>query len=212
MTKALYVATSLTLLAVPSIASAQYYPPVYQSRASTVGESHARGMSDIINSAGQANLANSEAANNYEDARSKNLDNRLKGTDTYFEMRAKNRAYREAERGPRPTREDLARYAKLRAPQRLSPSELDPLTGKIRWPVILLEDNFEGDRKNLDTIFAERSKNGYLRLKGINEATDATDQLAADMRKNIKEYPPQLYASTRRFLKSLRREVTVPTQ
>jgi hypothetical protein len=168
-------------------------------------------MANVIQSAGTANLNNSAAAINYTQARSMELDNRLKSTNTYFEMRAANKAYREAERGPRPTAADLARYAKLGAPQPLSPSELDPLTGAIRWPVILMEDNFEAARKELDQAFEQRAKDGYLRLDGIQAATAATDQMLADMRTNISEYPPQLYSSTRRFLDSVRRELTAPT-
>ncbi len=65
------------------------YPVYYHS--STAAEGAARGMADVIRSAGDYNLRTSEAARNVEEARSRNLDNRLKSTQTFFEMRRVNR-------------------------------------------------------------------------------------------------------------------------
>ena len=48
-----------------SWAAAQYYGGAYvNNKASTVGESYARGMGDVMRSQGMRNLANSEAAIN----------------------------------------------------------------------------------------------------------------------------------------------------
>ncbi len=66
------------------------------SGASTAAESAAHGVSDVVQAAGAANLMNSEAAKNYEAARSQYIDNRLKGTKTYFEMKQYNKDYRDA--------------------------------------------------------------------------------------------------------------------
>ena len=70
------------------------------NRASTAGESWARGMSDVIRANGAANVMNSRAAINSQEAASMYMDNRLKYTQTYFENRKMNREYRAAERGP----------------------------------------------------------------------------------------------------------------
>ena len=95
--------------------------PGIQLHSSTYEEGVQRGFADIVRSAGAANLMNSEAAKKYEDARRKNIDNRVYGTEKYFQMRQINRAARAAERGRQPTMEDLIRYASQRAPDRLSP-------------------------------------------------------------------------------------------
>ena len=88
-----------------SWAAAQYYGGAFiDNRASTVGESYARGYADVVRSHGTAILANSEAAINMTQAVRRDMENRDKWTDTYFQMRQKNRDYRAAERGPRPTR------------------------------------------------------------------------------------------------------------
>ena len=45
------------------------------------GQAAAYGLSDVIRSEGYANLQNSEAAKNWEDAKTKEIDNRQKWTN-----------------------------------------------------------------------------------------------------------------------------------
>lgn len=102
MNRAIVLAVSVALAATFFTAQAQFPYPYggfgYGSpSASTVGQSYAMGMSSLVQAAGQANLNNSEAAKNLEQAASMNLDNQLKGTQTFFEMRKMNTAYRKAE-------------------------------------------------------------------------------------------------------------------
>ena len=52
------------------------------------------GMANVVRSAGYANVMNSIATQNYEQAYSADLDNRLKYTNTYFEMRRNNKEAR----------------------------------------------------------------------------------------------------------------------
>ena len=92
-------------------ADAQRYDRDYTYRPATAGESYSRGMADLTRSRGMANYANSEAAINVTQAQSNYIDNRAKATTTYFSMRAENRAARAAERPPRPTSEQLTRFA-----------------------------------------------------------------------------------------------------
>ena len=96
----------LFLVGAPAPARAQYagvpggggdlwYRPTYSS---TYEEGVQRGYADIVRSQGMANLMNSEAAKKYEEARREYLDNRLKATQTYFEMRRVNQEARSRER------------------------------------------------------------------------------------------------------------------
>lgn len=171
--------------------------------ASTYEEGVQRGFADVVRSAGAANLMNSEAAKNYEDARRKYMDNRVYGTEKYFEMRQINRAARAAERGRQPTMEDLIRYASQRAPDRLSPSILDPLTGVISWPTVLRSELYQADRQKLEALYASRSASGYLTPEQVAEVEAAINNISAVMKQNINTYSPQLYAQAKDFLKSL---------
>ena len=76
-------------------------------RPSTAAESYQRGFADVVRSAGAANVMNSAAMINVEEARSKNIENDLKATETYFEKKRVNKEYREQTKRPRPTSEQL---------------------------------------------------------------------------------------------------------
>src|SRR5438552_4141749 len=121
-----YLALPLLLVGISARSAVAQWPWGGYYHAATEAESAANGIANIISSAGQANLLNSAAARNYEEARSRDLDNRYKAENTYFEMRRMNREYVAAERGPKPTSEQMFRLAHERAPGRLNANQLDP--------------------------------------------------------------------------------------
>lgn len=185
-------------------AQAQYYYgyPYSYHHASTAAEGYARGMADVVRSAGEYRLRRSEAAINYEQARSKRLDNRLKATNTYFEMRRINKEYRDANRRARLPREDLYRIARENLPDRLSPTQLDPLNGVIFWPPVLLNDPFAAQRKKVEALFAQRaaSPTGPSSYGDIKEATEV---LQNNLKSRIDDYDTREYLDARRFIESL---------
>jgi len=204
--RALLISVSvLTLLSVAAtVAQAQWY---VDNRASTVGESYARGMSDVIRSRGQYNLDTSAAAINASQARSNEIKNYADATNTYFEMRAANKKYRAAERGKRATSEDWVRWAKEGAPKPLSPGEFDPVTGKIKWPVMLKAAEFAEYRQQLDELFAKRASSDALTIDDFIQVDKLTKSLLEELKAHIREVPPNLYVQSKEFVKSLAYEV-----
>jgi hypothetical protein len=193
----------------PAFAQFPYYYGQYH-HASTVEEGAANGMANVIQSAGAANLLNSQAARNYEEARSRDLDNRLKATNTYFEMRKMNQEYRAAERGPKPTSEQMFRLAKERAPSRLGPNDLDPLTGQISWPVILEDEAYKEYRERLDSLFATRARyHGQIGADQYLELQRTAKALDAELKTRIKDYPPGDYVKAKGILDSLAYEASL---
>src|SRR5262245_25745017 len=71
----------------------------------TAAGSASTGMANVISAQGDYNLSTSEAAINMTQAQSAEIQNRQEYTNTYFEMRATNKAARAAEEGPPPTAE-----------------------------------------------------------------------------------------------------------
>ena len=65
--------------------------------ASTAQQAADYGMASMMRAQGYQNLQNSEAAKNYEQAKTLEIDNRKKWTETYFEMRKINRQARAEE-------------------------------------------------------------------------------------------------------------------
>lgn len=200
------VAPFAVVVAIPAVVLAQYrdYPAYAQyHHASTAGEGMARGMADVVRSAGEANLSNSAAARNYQEARSRDLDNRFKASHTYFEMRRANQQYREAERRPRPTQEDLIRYSKAQVPKRLGPNDIDPLTGQIAWPAMLKQGTYAEYRSKLDALFANRAKTSYLNAAQVVDIQQVASQMQAELKAHIREYPAGAYIGARKFIESL---------
>jgi hypothetical protein len=188
--------------------SVNYYPySTYSSsygHASTLEEGAARGMADVVRSAGAAELMASEAAKNYEQARSMYFDNRLKFTQTYFDMKQLNQAYRQEARGQRPTSEQLFRIAHERAPQPLSPSELDPYSGEVRWPVLLLAPEYAEQRVLAESLVQEQAGDAVAVSPDQKRALKAAlDGLAAQLKSNVSAYNPQEYTTAKNFLQSL---------
>jgi hypothetical protein len=195
-------------------------------RAATAGESYARGLSDVIRSSGVANLRNSEATKTYAEARSIELDNRVKATQTYFEMRRMHRSYRDAERGPRRhTNEDVPvlqeHYESLRqlidlnrqwhsertqrlGPPPLSPAQFDPHTGVVSWPTVLQDARFTKSRARVDALFAQRSQyDSGLGSTNCDEILKAIRQMKNVLRQMIGELEPDTYIAAKRFLGSV---------
>ncbi len=175
--------------------------------ASTAEQGMMDGMASMMQAAGSRNLMNAQAAGFVEDARRKNIDNRMYGTDAYFQMRKTNREARAAEAVPKATQEDLARYARQRAPARLSPSELDPLTGTISWPTVLREDDYKAYRDQLEMLYQERAASGSLTGSKRGEVQQVIGGLQADLKKNLPNYAPQDYVQAKKFIEGLNYEL-----
>ena len=179
--------------------------------ASTAAEGYANGMSNIIQSAGSFNLQTSQAAINAEQARSMNLDNRLKGTQTYFEMRRVNTDARKAEQSPGMSTEDSWRYAQMYVPKRPSPAQLDPVSGKIYWPMMLRDPRYDDYRSKIDQLFMQREvAHGGIGYEMYTQIVQVTNSLLDTLKKNIDLYNNGDYVRLKNFVESLAYEAKFP--
>ncbi|MCE9631201.1 MAG: hypothetical protein K8S94_10880 [Planctomycetia bacterium] len=179
--------------------------------ASTAGQAAAYGMSEMMRAQGYENMQNSEAAKNWEEAKTLEIQNRLRWTETYFDMRKENKERRADEAGPRVTQEQAIRMAKMAAPPRLGSTQLDPVTGHIEYPMILTDKVYTPYREQLDTLFTRRAESGgsiqYSDYQAIQ--TTVSDFVGA-LKKRVKEYAAGDYGKARTFLDSLAREASMP--
>ncbi|MDZ4817699.1 MAG: hypothetical protein SGJ20_01865 [Planctomycetota bacterium] len=181
--------------------------------ASTAGESYANGMANVIQSQGQANLMNSAAAINVEQARSQNLDNHLKYTNTYFEMRRVNREARAAEAAPQLSSDQLYKIANDNAPKRPTPSQLDPLTGQIAWPMGLRDEQYNPEISKLDQLFEVRAaQRGNIGMSTYNQIQSTCKGLVKLVVANIDQYQPSEYIQAKNFVQGLAYEASFPIQ
>lgn len=161
------------------------------------------GMASVISAKGDYNLSTSAAAVNMTQAQKNEIQNRQLWTNTYFEMRQTNRAARAAEAGPPPTMEQIARMAREGVPKPLGPSQMDPVSGKLKWPDALQDGNFAANRTELEHLFALQAQYGGLSYADQMKVRKATDAMLTELKAQIKDMPPQDYVACRSFLQSL---------
>jgi hypothetical protein len=161
------------------------------------------GMASVISAAGDYNLSTSAAAVNLTQAQKQEIINRQDATNAYFEMRAANRAAREAERRPRPTMEQMVRIAQAGTPKPLDSNQMDPVSGKLVWPGALQSDTFETARTDVDRILAKRAEHGGLGYSDQTRVRENVDEMFAQLKTQIRDIPAQDYAASRQFLQRL---------
>lgn len=182
------------------------YPYPYSGfgMAGTPESSAEFGMASMISSAGYANLMNSEAANNYEQARSKDFNNRLLWSNTYFEMRRLHKAFIEDHH--RMSMEEINKVAKEGAPKRLDPAQFDRATGQIDWPIILRDPKYAKVRGELEDLFRTRVSTGYVTSENYLKIRQDCDKLAEQLKGNIGQYGANDFAEAQHFIDDLRYE------
>ena len=197
----------------PLVAAAQFFAPdpfFGRFGPATAAESYQRGFADVVRSAGEANLMNSLAAQNLEVARAQDIENRVKWTEAYYEMRRANRAYRASKRSPRLSHEEIVRIARQGLPRRLTSAELDPITGEVNWPVVLREQQYADEREKLERLFGKRAEATSISQEGHKDIKANTDELLAALKKNISQYKPNDWLGAKKFVESLAYEVRFP--
>jgi hypothetical protein len=189
--------------AVPPPSMVNSYGGLYNSGASTAAGSAMNGMANVISAKGNYNLSTSAAAINMTQAQRNEIQNAQLYTDTYFQMRATNKAARQAEAGPPPTMEQLSRIAREGAPRPVTAKEMDPQSGKIYWPSALQKKSFADDREALEKILAKQAKYGGLSFSDQMEARKSIETMFGELKANIATIPPQEYTTSKSFLNSM---------
>jgi hypothetical protein len=207
--------TLLTLSALATVMPAAFAqppvvsPPVYrdygpdyyfQRHASTLEEGVQRGYGDVVRSYGMANLLNSEAAKNYEQARRDYIENRLKAAQAYFELRSYNESYRRNQRSAPLSMDQYVRLARQLAPDRLSVSQLDPFTGTVNWPLALRRPEYAEFRERIERLFQSRAQ-GTALVHG--QIAKAVEEFALVLKADIDTFKQPEYIQAKNFLDSL---------
>lgn len=174
----------------------------------TVQGSAMQGMASVISARGNANLSNSAAAINMTQAQRNNIYNQQLWTNTYFDMRATNRAATKAERSPPPTKEQLVRLASEGAPTPLGSHQVDPVTGEVDWPDLLQDEQFAQQRTTVEQLLGKRAQYGRLGITDSQQAGEAIESMSGKLKEQVRNVPPQQYTASSSFLKSLMYNLT----
>lgn len=158
--------------------------------------SELQGLSSVIR-------AKSDAGLQYEETRSKYLDNRIKWQKTYYEQQSMYQAHIEdKDKKEAAIRDKWLENRTSGAPARLSASQLDPSTGKIVWPEALMTDDLATHRKKVEELYELRAHSSGS-MQASKDIRFETDRMLAGLKAHIEDIPPNEYISARKFLDSL---------
>jgi hypothetical protein len=178
---------------------------------STAAGSALTGMGNAIRAQGQFNLDTSAAAINLTEANRRSIENNKLWTETFFEKRRINQAYRDSQRRAPGNSETWIRVAHSGVPARLTTTALDPVTGAINWPADLMREKFLANRDVLDHMFADRAlANGAIGPQTHAEISGSINQMREILKSYISIYTPNQYIESRNFLNSLAHEASLP--
>jgi len=177
----------------------------------TAASAAAMGYAAMMMAQGQANLSNSKAAINWEKAKTLEIQNRRLWTETYFKMREINRAARLLEEGPRVTEEQAIAFAKAAAPRALEAKDLDPSSGRITYPEVLLDPAYDVLRKDIDEFFRNRARTGSVDFYDRQHVRTILHLLHGELLRHVDDYDAGSYGKAATFLESLEAATHGPT-
>ena len=168
------------------------------------------GYAQLLRAQAQANLTNSQAAMNWEKAKTIEIQNRKLWTETYFAMRQTNHEARLLEEGPRVTMEQANAFAKAAAPRKLEFSELDPDSGRITWPEVLTDTVYGDLRKDVEDFFAKRARGASLDFNERQHVRTVLNLLHGELLRHVNDYQAGEYGIAATFIASLEAETHGP--
>lgn len=192
-------------------------PPIsnwsYQRHSSTATEGYLRGQASVIQAVGQAVYLDSIAAVNYQEAARRHIENHNLYVKNYLENRELNHQFREKYAAVPPTKEQWARITEASLPDRLTPEQYDPSTGRLVWPHILRGEEYAAFRERIDELIATRtpdnSGNGSPSQRELSALVDGMKLL---LKNNIDNVSASQYGAAKWFLLSLDYEAELSMQ
>jgi hypothetical protein len=120
--------------------------------------------------------------------------NAVRMAQMYAEMRQANQAQKRAR--DRHSPEALAKAAEV---PHLTRDELDPVTGKIRWPAPLMSDDFAKSRDEVERLFELRSWTTH-QSEATVKIRDLVHSMGDVLRQKIDDMGPEDFVAARKFL------------
>ena len=96
--------------------------------------------------------------------------------------------------------ETIARVVREESPRMLSVSQIAPDTGKVTWPELLLADEYEQPRKELERLL---KRPAAISDDNSVKAHAAAEQMITTLKENIRDLSIADYIAAHKFLDSL---------
>lgn len=172
----------------------------------TMEEGGFRGMAEFARGMGDFNYLSAEATKSHEQARSLNLDNRMKWLQHYWEAKRMNHENTLGQ-VKRFTTEQMAAIARKDAPPRLASHQYEPFNGRLVWPAALKTEQFAEHRAALNDLFAKRTTHDVGKESDFHLAvSELTNEMGQMLQQQIDQLSPQQYMVAKRFITGLEQE------
>ncbi|MFH1922840.1 MAG: hypothetical protein ABIP48_23500 [Planctomycetota bacterium] len=167
----------------------------------------------LIAAVATANETNAKALQGIEQARGLSLGNSLKKAETFYGKKTLRENYMDLRKPrSRPSQEDLRRYSKLAAPDRLDIFEFSPVRAKIYWPPLLKKDQFSECRLQIEGLFAQYLLDNNREGSIYQEVKELADKMQVELSPLIRDVPSSEYIRARKFLRSIAYESRFPNE
>jgi hypothetical protein len=94
---------------------------------------------------------------------------------------------------------------------RLSDEEVNQVTGRLHWPLLLQMEHFNRARKPVNEIFASRARAGQVNPDHYLPLCDWIKKVSDELTKHVDDYPEVDYAEAQDFLRRLLVEARLPS-
>lgn len=170
------------------------------------------GLGAYARGAGEYNYYSALAAREAQEAREQSIKNHKLAVESWVARRKahqeRRKAYWEKEKL---TAEQVARIVESNRPDRLTPAQYEPATGKITWPAALGGEAFAKEREAIDAAFSRRTaKDAGADSMFYGEVRRLTAQMLDKLSDGSSELAPMQVISAKKFLVGLKYESLSP--
>ncbi len=171
---------------------------------------------DALEAWDQHDLAMSQAAINWQIAKSMAIQNQREAAKARDEARRMNAARYRAQQAERLLARrrpaDENGLPAIPAMLQLPPNQIDRQTGKICWPRTLQGRAFDAARRGLEGLAAAGHQASRDPVKnGSREIRERIEEIKDQLREQINEMPPMEYIAAQKFLDGLVGAVAIPS-
>jgi hypothetical protein len=186
---------------------------IFKSRAEVVQAEalNKQANAAIINADANHRKARAEVRKMDQETRKLSTENDLLDAKVHYDKRAMYHTYQAAHRPKPSTPEQYAARARQAAPTRLSSYQLWSKPGYVRWPSMLLHNDYSEVRSQIDHLCLQRSPadSGAGSQNCVDLQTNV-DRFKTALNAKIKTYKPADFIAAKKFLESLALEATLP--
>ena len=178
-----------------------------QDHASTAGEGLLRGKAEVIQALGNFQLSESQSRILRQQARWLERENRLKQTEA---LQTQQKMWGDARVNARAVQRARSIQGQLllvnrqstvyRSAYQLAADQLDPATGAITWPAVLLADKFGRQRLRIEQLLQQQASYGDPKPAVTSEIARAVEHISRDLTADIGQLPRDEYTAAQKFL------------